>query len=74
MIPGRNTTEGRAQGWQVAHWLQAHAVELNVKYLIYDDHVWRSDRASAGWTRYTRPNGATANPTLRHLDHVHLST
>lgn len=74
MIPAWNTREGRARGWQVAHWLQAHAAELNVKYLIYDDHVWRANRPSQGWTRYTHPNGATRSPTLRHLDHVHLST
>jgi len=74
MIPAWNTREGRARGWQVAHWLQAHAAELDVKYLIYDDHVWRAYRPSQGWTRYTHPNGATTNPTLRHLDHVHLST
>ncbi len=74
MIPAWKTREGRARGWQVAHWLQAHAAELNVKYLIYDDHVWRAYRPSQGWTRYTHPNGATTNPTLRHLDHVHLST
>ena len=74
MIPAWNTREGRARGWQVADWLQAHAAELNVKYLIYDDHVWRAYRSSQGWTRYTHPNGATTNPTLRHLDHVHLSS
>ncbi len=74
MIPAWNTAEGRARGWQVARWLQAHAVELNVKYLIYDDRAWRSYKASQGWTPYTHPNGATTNPTLRHLDHVHLST
>ncbi len=74
MIPAWNTREGRARGWQVAHWLQAHAAELDVKYLIYDDHVWRAYRPSQGWTRYTHPNGSTTNPTLRHLDHVHLST
>ena len=74
MIPGWNTTEGRARGWQVAHWLQANATELNIKYLIYDDRVWRATRRSQGWTPYTHPNGATTNPTLRHLDHVHLST
>ncbi len=73
MIPGWNTVDGRARGWQVAHWLQAHATELNVKYLIYDDRVWRAHRPDAGWTPYTHPNGRTLNPTLRHLDHVHLS-
>ena len=73
MIPSWNTTEGRARGWQVARWLQTHATELNVKYVIYDDHVWRAYRPSQGWTPYTHPNGPTSNPTLRHLDHVHLS-
>ena len=74
MIPNWNTTEGRARGWQVAHWLQAHADELDIKYLIYDDRVWRARRPSQGWTPYTHPNGATTNPTLRHLNHLHAST
>jgi len=74
MIPNWDTAAGRARGWQVAHWLQAHSAELNVKYVIFDDHVWRAYRPSQGWTPYTHPNGATTNPTLRHLDHVHLST
>ena len=73
MIPHWNTPDGNTRGWQLARWLQAHAAELNVRYLIYDDKVWRSYRPSQGWTRYTHPNGATRNPTLRHLDHVHLS-
>lgn len=72
MIPAWNTAEGRAHGWQVAHWLQAHAAELKVKYIIFDDRVWRSNNATAGWTPYTHPNGSTT-PTLRHQDHVHAS-
>lgn len=73
MIPNWNTTDGNARGWQLAHWLQANAATLNVKYLIYDDKVWRAYRPDAGWTPYTHPKGPTSNPTLRHLDHVHLS-
>ena len=59
--------------WSGLQALRARA-DLHVTYLIYDDHIWRSYRASQGWTRYTHPNGATANPTLRHLDHVHMSS
>ena len=73
MIPAWNTPDGNTRGWQLAHWLQANAAALNVKYLIYDDKVWRAYRPDAGWTPYTHPNGATSSPTLRHLDHVHLS-
>ena len=73
MIPAWNTRAGNARGWQVARWLQKNAARLKVKYIIFDDRVWRSYRASQGWIRYTHPNGATRSPTLRHLDHVHLS-
>jgi len=73
MIPAWNTRTGNARGWQVARWLQHNARALRVKYVIYDDKVWRAYRPAAGWTRYTHPNGST-NPTVRHLDHVHLST
>lgn len=73
MIPAWNTRAGNARGWQVARWLQKNAARLRVKYIIFDDRVWRAYRASQGWTRYTHPNGATRSPTLRHLDHVHLS-
>lgn len=74
MIPNWNTPAGNANGWKVAHWLEQNAADLNVTYIIFDDHIWRSYRASQGWTPYTHPNGATRSPTLRHLDHVHLST
>jgi hypothetical protein len=73
MIPNWDFAAGKANGWKVAHWLQKNAASLNVKYIIFDDHVWRAYRASQGWTQYTHPNGATRNPTLRHLDHVHGS-
>jgi len=73
MIPAWNTAAGNARGWQVARWLQKNAARLRVKYIIFDDRVWRAYRATQGWTRYTHPNGATRSPTLRHLDHVHLS-
>ena len=73
MIPNWNTPKGRTNGWQVARWLQKHATQLNIKYIIYDDKVWRAYRPNQGWTPYTHPNGPTKNPTLRHLDHVHMS-
>lgn len=37
MIPAWNTRAGNAHGWEVAHWLQAHAKGLHVKYLIFDN-------------------------------------
>lgn len=73
MIPGWNTKAGNARGWEVARWLEAHAEELHVKYLIYDDRSWRAYNPSAGWRSYRYPGPNPSGATQRHLNHVHLS-
>lgn len=73
MIPAWNTNAGNARGWEVAHWLQAHAQELHVKYLIFDDRSWRAYSPSAGWRHYRYPGPNPGGVTQRHLNHVHLS-
>lgn len=73
MIPAWNTKAGRARGWEVAHWLQTHAKELRVKYLIYDDRSWRAYNPSAGWRGYRYPGPNPRGASQRHLNHVHLS-
>lgn len=72
MIPAWSSPGGNARGWEVARWFEQHADQLGVTYLIWDDKIWRA--RSRKWEAYTHPNGATSNPTLRHLDHVHVST
>lgn len=59
-----------AKGWRVASWLVGNARPLGVRYVIYRDRIWTPER---GWHRYRHPSGDTTNPTLRHLDHVHVS-
>lgn len=73
MIPSWNTNTGNARGWEVAHWLQKHAKDLRVKYLIYDDRSWRAYNPSAGWRPYRYPGPNRGGSTQRHLDHVHAS-
>jgi hypothetical protein len=73
MIPKWNTKVGNARGWEVAHWLQQHARELRIKYLIYDDRSWRAYDPSAGWRGYRYPGPNPGGSTQRHLDHVHAS-
>ena len=65
--------ENRRRGWILAHWLVAHEDTLDIQYVIFDDKIWRPSGSKAGWRPYTHPNGPTSNPTLRHLDHVHVS-
>lgn len=59
-------------GWTVAHWLTVHADRLGVATLIYDEMIWTARRSDEGWRPYTHPSGDTTDPTLRHLDHIHL--
>jgi hypothetical protein len=59
-------------GWVVAHWLVVNADRLGIGTVIYDDRIWSARRSGEGWRDYVHPSGNTTNPTLRHLDHVHV--
>jgi hypothetical protein len=66
------------RGWQMAHWLQAHADELDVMYVIWQDQIWSVARQSEGWREYRRYpecEGRTTSTcrTQDHYDHVHVS-
>ena len=71
MIPQWNSRDGNAYGWRVARWVQAHAKELRVKYIIWDVQKW-SPAVSTAWRPYRHPYG-NSNPTLAHKNHVHVS-
>ncbi len=64
------TEESRREGWLLAHWLVAHAEELSVQYVIFDDRVWGAHSRRSGWRDYESPD--PDNEILRHLDHVHV--
>jgi endonuclease/exonuclease/phosphatase (EEP) superfamily protein YafD len=72
MIPDWNTPAGKAEGWRIARWAQANAAALNITYVIFDARIWSTAHAEEGWRPYSHPTGAS-NPTLDHLDHVHIS-
>lgn len=71
MIDGWDTPTGVAEGDRIAQWVLAHAKELGLTYVIWRDRI--RDAGDTAWRPYTHPNGPTANATLRHLDHVHVS-
>lgn len=62
--------EQRREGWLLAHWLVAHADELDLQYVIFDDLYWSAHSSRGRWSDYEAP--APANEILRHLDHVHV--
>ena len=56
-------------GWQLAHYVQEHAKELRVQYIIYQQSIWNVSRSSEGW----RPMASRGNDTANHRDHIHVS-
>jgi hypothetical protein len=56
-------------GWDIAHWVRAHAKELGAMEVIYRQHIWTVQRSSEGW----RPMSDRGSPTANHMDHVHVS-
>jgi hypothetical protein len=64
--------EVKRSAWVVAHWLAANADRLGVATIIYDAQIWTARRSDEGWRPYTHPSGDTSDPTLQHLDHIHV--
>lgn len=64
------TEENRREGWILAHWLVAHAEDLDIQYVIFDDRFWSAHIPRGQWHDYDSPE--PANDILRHLDHVHV--
>ena len=64
------TEEHRREGRILAQWLVAHANELHIEYVIFDDLVWSAHSARGQWADYDAPD--PDNEILRHLDHVHV--
>lgn len=60
------------RGWAVASWAVAHAQQLGIAVVIFDDRVWSATRSDEGWRPY-RPADRPGDPdVLRRLDHVHI--
>lgn len=64
--------DARLAGWAQAHWLVANADRLDLSAVIYDARIWTARRSEEGWRPYEPASGPTDNPTLLHLDHVHV--
>ena len=69
---GYDDPEVKRSGWVVAHWLAANADRLGLATVIYDAQIWTARRSDEGWRAYTHPSGDTSDPTLQHLDHIHV--
>lgn len=57
-------------GWDIAGYLQAHAGELGITYLIFEQQIWMAGSPAGAWEHMADRGSPTAN----HYDHVHVST
>jgi hypothetical protein len=62
-------TSDSALGDEIAAFLQAHASELNLYDIIWQQQIWTPERASEGW----RPMEDRGSTTANLYDHVHVS-
>jgi hypothetical protein len=56
-------------GRDIARYVQAHARELGVKYVIYEQKIWLAGNPTSQWKTMEDRGSRTAN----HYDHVHVS-
>jgi len=56
-----------ALGWTIAKYAAAHASELNINHIIFEQRIWTPGNPT--WRKMENRGSATAN----HMDHVHIS-
>ena len=56
-------------GWDIARYVQTHARDLGVTYVIYQQQMWMAGDPTGRWTTMEDRGSKTAN----HFDHVHVS-
>jgi uncharacterized protein YraI len=56
-------------GWDIARYVQAHARDLGVTYVIYQQQIWLVGDPTDQWKTMEDRGSKTAN----HFDHVHVS-
>jgi uncharacterized protein YraI len=56
-------------GWDIARYVQTHAGELDVTYVIYEQQIWLAGNPTSQW----KPMDDRGSRTANHYDHVHVS-
>jgi hypothetical protein len=56
-------------GWEIAEFLRANYVALDIEYIIYSQKMWSVERGGEGWRGMSDRGSVTAN----HYDHVHVT-
>ncbi|WP_152513402.1 hypothetical protein [Nocardiopsis baichengensis] len=62
---------------EIVQWIMTHHEALEVKYIIYDEHIWNPAKDAHGpWEEVKREHAKASEHgnTFAHVDHIHLST
>lgn len=63
-------------GWSIAHFLVAHAAQLDISVVIFDGRIWSQRHSEEGWRPYEVDTSGVSEETakvLEHRDHVHVA-
>ena len=63
------TAAGNRRGDALATYARAHAAELGIDYIIWQQRIWSTNRTGEGW----RPMADRGSATQNHRDHVHIN-
>jgi hypothetical protein len=63
------SADNTRKGWAISSYLVGNADRLSVATVIFADRIWTATRSDEGWRAY---HARSTDPTLRHLDHVHV--
>lgn len=77
MIPDYQTAEGKALGQDIADWVVKNRSSIGMKYVIWNEHIWSTERKAEGWRLCGSSSASCYNgpdDTAAHRDHVHVST
>ena len=58
-----------ALGDDLAAWTRAHAKQLGIQYVIWNQRIWNVQRDKEGWRPMADRGGDSAN----HKNHVHIT-
>lgn len=68
MLPGNYKNE-QSYGWAIANYMRANAKRLNIRYMIFAQHVW-NPQVNNQWRKFSSRGSDNAN----HYNHVHITT
>lgn len=69
MMPNGGTGSDKKLGDEVSRYLQDHAEEFGIEYMLWHQGSWTTGTKPGKW----KPMADRGSPTANHVDHVHIT-